>query len=65
MSTYTTRSGRTASTGTRTNAFGQTVHTFECDGCDGIRGFTGETDADNHAQQHAQKCTANLEGSTR
>lgn len=58
MTAYTTAAGRTVTIGTRINAFGQQVHAFECDGCDGIRGFNSATAADSNARDHAEKCTA-------
>lgn len=58
MSVYTTAAGRTVTTGARVNAFNQTAHIVECNGCDGIRGFTTFDAADDHARKHADKCSA-------
>ena len=56
--TYRTATGATVATGSRTNAFNQTVHVFECGGCDGIRGFKTADQAATAAKQHAERCTS-------
>ncbi len=64
MTTYTTAAGRTVTTDKRTNAFDQTVYAFECDGCDGLRGFNNEAAAESKAREHAAKCTTRPEESS-
>lgn len=55
--TYQTASGATVTTGSRTNAFNQTVHVYECNGCTGIRGYKTPDQAADGAMKHAKRCT--------
>jgi hypothetical protein len=65
--TYQTAAGATVTLGFRINAFGQPTHTYECDGCGGIRGYKTAAYADAGAQTHAERCTdrPNADGAQR
>lgn len=60
--TYQTAAGFTVTLGFLRNAFGQPTHIFECDGCDGQRGFKTAGQANAGAQKHAERCTDKLAG---
>lgn len=55
--TYQTAAGATVTLGFLRNAFGQPTHIFECDGCDGQRGYRTADQAEAGAQKHAERCT--------
>lgn len=56
--TYQTSGGATVTVSSHINAFARTTHFFECNGCDGIRGFTTADVAEDEAKEHAKRCTA-------
>jgi len=55
--TYQTAAGATVTLGFIINAFNQPTHVFDCDGCDGRRGFKTAEQANAGAKQHAERCT--------
>lgn len=57
MTSYQTAAGATIALGFIINALNQPTHIFDCDGCDGRRGFKTAEQADAGAKQHAERCT--------
>ncbi|NUQ98338.1 MAG: hypothetical protein HOY79_17900 [Streptomyces sp.] len=55
--TYQTAAGATVTLGFIINAFGQPTHLFDCNGCNGRRGFKTANQADAGARKHAERCT--------
>jgi hypothetical protein len=55
--TYQTADGAAVTLGFIINASNQPTHIFDCDGCDGRRGFKTAEQADAGAKQHAERCT--------